>query len=311
MAHCSVLPVDFLVRFTRAIDRTASMPAATAALKRWIIWAQQRYGVHKKLAYLLYMLVSAAGGLLVGLIGTGSSLLVLPSLALIFAATLDGSDTLRLAAGTTMATMSAGAIAGALTQYRRGNVDTALLRMMLPPYVVGALTGPWVSRVMPTGALEIYLAVIIAIIAVRMVRTPHGRSATGRDYRHHRLQIAVVMAIIGVCSSVAGIASGVFAIPYLTRFTLSLRTIIGTSTAAAAVYGVCGAIGYVSAGWSAAGLPPQTLGYVYLPAFAVMAITAVVATPLGVRLAGRVNEQVLRRLFAVFLLLAALGIILV
>lgn len=261
--------------------------------------------------YLLYLLVSAAGGLLVGLIGTGSSLVVLPSLALIFAATLDGSDTLRLAAGTTMATMSAGAIAGALTQYRRGNVDTALLRMMLPPYVAGALTGPWVSRVMPTGALEIYLAVIIAIIAVRMVRTPHERSVAGRDYRHHWLQITVVMAIIGVCSSVAGIASGVFAIPYLTRFALSLRTIIGTSTAAAAVYGVCGATGYVSAGWSVENLPPQTLGFVYLPAFAIMAVTAVVVTPLGVRLAGRFNEQALRRLFAAFLIIAAVAIILI
>ncbi len=39
-----------------------------------------------------------------------------------------------------------------------------------------------------------------------------------------------------------------------------------------------------------------------------MAITASIFTPLGVRLARYVNERMLRRLFAVFLLAAALAI---
>jgi len=261
------------------------------------------------LVYFLYALASAVGGLLVGIIGTGSSLVVLPSLALIFASELPGFDTLRLAAGTTMATMAVGAIAGALTQYRAGNLDPQLFRLTLLPYVIGSLMGPWISRLLPAQVLGIYLAGIIIFVALRMLFFNRGASIPARDYRAHRLEISVVLLAVGICSSVAGVASGIFAIPYLMRFSIPLRTIIGTSTAGAAVYSTFGAAAYVSAGWYAEGLPAGALGYVYLPAFAITAIAASIFTPLGVRLARYVNERALRRLFAVLLLVAAIAIV--
>lgn len=261
------------------------------------------------MAYLLYVLASAAGGLLVGLIGTGSSLVVLPSLALIFGGVLQGYDTLRLAAGTTMAAMSVGAIAGALAQHRAGHLDLRLFRMTLAPYVIGALAGPWISRLLPSRFLGAYVAAIIVVVAVRILTVNREASRPVRDYHAHRFEIGVVLLSIGIFSSIAGIASGIFAIPYLTRFSLPMRTIIGTSTAGAAVYSTFGAIGYVSAGWTAPNLPESALGYVYLPAFAIMAITASVCTPLGVRLASYVNERILRIVFAVFLCVAAIAIV--
>ena len=260
------------------------------------------------MVYLFYVLASGVGGLLVGVIGTGSGLVVLPSLVLIFAGVLAGFDTLRLAAGTTMATMAVGAFAGALTQYRAGHVDLKLLRLMLLPYVVGSMVGPWISRLLSAQVLGIYVAVIISVVALRMLFVDRGMMSSSRDYGAHRPEISIVLFGIGICSSVAGVASGIFAIPYLTRFSLPMRTIIGTSTAGAAVYATFGAIGYISAGWSATNLPAGALGYVYLPAFAVMAVTASIFTPIGVRVARYINERMLRRLFAVFLLAAALTI---
>lgn len=262
------------------------------------------------LIYWSYVLVAAAGGLLVGVLGTGSSLLLLPSLTLIFAATMPGLDTLRLAAGTTMATIAVGAIAGAVAQYRRGQVDLRLFKLTLLPYVVGGLTGPWLSRMLPAKALGIYVAAVIACVAVMMLRSAPRDPVTARHYDAHRLELQFVLLAIGVASSVAGVASGIFAIPYLTRFSVPMRTVIGTSTAAAAVYAVSGAIGYVVAGWSVTGRPAGALGFVYLPAFAVMATTALIVTPQGVRLAGRVSDQLLKRGFAVFLLVAAVAMIL-
>jgi uncharacterized membrane protein YfcA len=259
--------------------------------------------------YLLYVLASSVGGLLVGVIGTGSGLVVLPSLVLIFAGVLPGYDTLRLAAGTAMATMAVGAFAGALTQYRVGHVNLPLLRLMLLPYVIGSLLGPWISRLLPAQVLGYYLAAIISVIAVRMLFVDRGMLSSARDFRAHRLEISTVLVAVGICSSVAAVASGIFAIPYLTRFSLPMRTIIGTSTAGAAVYATFGSIGYISAGWSATNLPEGAVGYVYLPAFAIMAVTATIFTPLGVRIARYVNERILRRLFAVFLLAVALAIV--
>lgn len=255
--------------------------------------------------FLSYVLVSAVGGLLVGLLGTGSSLLLLPSLTVIFTATMPGSDPLRLAAGTTMATIAVGAIAGAIAQYRHGQIDVRLLRLTLLPYVAGGLAGPWLSRLMPTQVLSVYVAALITLVAILMLRNGGTSANVARDYRDHRLEIQLVLLGIGVASSVAGVASGIFAIPYLSRFSLPIRAVIGTSTAAAAVYAVSGAVGYLAAGWSIADRPAGTVGFVYLPAFAVMATTALIMTPQGVRLAGRISDRLLRRGFAVFLLAAA------
>jgi uncharacterized membrane protein YfcA len=260
-------------------------------------------------AYVLYVLVSAAGGLLVGVLGTGSSLLLLPSLAFIFTGAFPGIDSLRLAAGTTMATMAVGALAGALTRYRVGDVDVRLLRLMVLPYIAGSLVGPWISRSLPTEVLGIYIGLILSVVALRMLFASRPTASASRDYRGRELEISFVLLAVGICSSIAGVASGVFAIPYLARFALPMRTIIGTSTAAAAIYSTFGAIGYVTAGWSADSLPSGSFGYVYLPAFAILAVTAAVFTPLGVRLAHRLNDKVLRRLFALFLLTAAIVIV--
>lgn len=257
----------------------------------------------------MYVLVSAAGGLLVGLLGTGSSLIILPSLTLIFAGLMPEHDPIRLAAGTTMASIAVGAIAGAVAQYRHRNFDLGLFRMTVVPYVLGAISGPWASRLLPTAALETYVAVIVAVVAVRMLWTNGAARRADRDYRAHRVELSLVFLAIGFFCSLAGIASGIFAIPYLSRFALPMRSVIGTSTASAAVYATVGAVGYVTAGWSVADRPDATVGFVYLPAFVVLAATAAVATPQGVRLAGKISERALRRSFAAFLFAAAAAIV--
>ena len=107
-------------------------------------------------------------------------------------------------------------------------------------------------------------------------------------------------------SSVAGIASGLFSIPYLSRFDLSLRTVIATSTVAAALYSLFAAMGHVTAGLGVADRPEWSLGFVYLPAFVVMSVAGAIAGPLGVKLAARVSELWLRRVLTIFLTVSAL-----
>ncbi len=259
--------------------------------------------------WVIYAAAAAIGGLLVGLIGTGNAMVIMPTLAVVFPQVLPGEHALRLATGTTMATMAVGAIAVSLAQHRAGRIDRALLELAVAPYLVGALAGPWLGRYLPTDVLRVYLAVVIVVVAGFLLasRAPHHRSH--RAISDARIEISLVLLAIAVCSSVAGIASGIFLIPYLTRFALPMKTIVGTSTAAAALYSVFGTLGHVSAGWSVPGLPANTLGYVYLPAFAIMGLIVVLTGPLGVRLAHRVADERLKRGFAVFLLAAACAIL--
>jgi uncharacterized membrane protein YfcA len=253
-------------------------------------------------------LAAGVGALAVGLIGFGSSLVVLPTLAIAFPTMFASHVALRLAAGTTLATMAVGAIAAGITQARGGNVYWPLLRLVIAPYFAGALLGPWVTRFLPVTALRFYIAGILVLLGLWALRPHRSASSNGRDWQRHKPEIGVVLFAIGLASSAAGIASGVFAIPYLSRFALPLRTVIGTSTVGAAFYSVFGMCGYISAGWGTPTLPSWSLGFVYLPAFAVMSVAGVLCAPLGVRLARQVNDDRLRWVLALFLLTAALVI---
>ncbi len=250
------------------------------------------------------------GGLLVGILGTGNALVIMPTLAVMFPKVLTGEHALRLATGTTMATMAVGAFFAATAQHRIGRVDKSLLRLSILPYLFGALAGPWVSLWLPSYLLRAYLALVITMVAIFLFVSNQGKVQSDRDISTHRFEILAVLLVIGVCSSVAGIASGIFAIPYLLRFELPMKTVVGTSTAAAGFYSLFGTVGYVSAGWLEAGLPPYSFGFVYLPAFAVMAIVVAIVGPLGVRLAHRVDDVLLQRIFALFLFIAAAAIML-
>jgi uncharacterized membrane protein YfcA len=78
---------------------------------------------------------------------------------------------------------------------------------------------------------------------------------------------------------------------------------IGTVAAMGFPLAIAGAAGYVAAGWNVPGLPPWSLGFVYLPAFVGISITSILVAPWGARLAHRLTGATLRRIFAIFLVL--------
>lgn len=258
--------------------------------------------------WVVLVLAGGLGALLVGMIGFGISLVVLPTLALLFPSMFAPDMALRLATGTTMATMAVGAIAAGVARSRAEYVSGPLLRVAILPYAAGALLGPWIAHYLPVEILRLYVAGMLIIVGLWSLRRAGNSTVPRRQWRAHGFELRAALFGIGLAGSVAGVASGLFAIPYLGRFAMPLRTVIGTSTVGAALYSTFGTLGYVSAGWAAADPPPWSPGYVYLPALAIMAAAGALCAPLGVRLAGRMNDRLLKNALALVILCAALVI---
>ena len=115
--------------------------------------------------------------------------------------------------------------------------------------------------------------------------------------------------MIGTVSGVAGIAGGTLTVPLLVRWRVPVAQAIATSAAVGLPIAISGGLGFVATGWDAA-LPRGSLGYVYLPAVLGIALASVSFAPLGARLAHRLPTGVLRRVFAVFLLLVGTRLLL-
>ena len=195
--------------------------------------------------YIVCFLVSAIGGLLVGGIGTGSSLLLLPTLVLVLDQVLPATDSVRFAAGTTMATIAIGAIAGGVSRFRARQVDMGLVRLLILPYTLGAFAGPWVAAQLSSPALKTYIAGLVILIAARLFFGTRPTRENQLELAPRRFEIACVLTLIALLSSRGGIAYGVFAIPYLMRFALPMQTVIGTSTVGAGIFASFGTLGYI------------------------------------------------------------------
>lgn len=260
------------------------------------------------MTWIILAFAGGIGALLVGMIGVGTSLVVLPTLAILFPTLFAADTALRLATGTTMATMAVAAVTAGIARSRDAHVSWPLLRLAILPYAAGALLGPWAARHLPVDVLRVYVAGMLVVVGLWTLSGRGIGSGGQRDWHAHRLELRVVLFGIGFAGSVAGVASGLFAIPYLSRFAIPLPTVIGTSTVGAALYSAFGTLGHLSAGWDMADSPSWSLGYVYLPAVAVMAVAGALCAPLGVRLAGRMNDRLLKHVLAVVILCAALVI---
>ena len=114
---------------------------------------------------------------------------------------------------------------------------------------------------------------------------------------------------IGGISALVAIGGGSLTVPFLTWCNVKLPRAIGTSAAVGLPIAVAGALGYIINGWSTAGLPSAALGYVYLPAFLLMAPFSILTAPIGAKLAHKLPVALLKRVFAFMLMGLALQMV--
>jgi len=167
---------------------------------------------------------------------------------------------------------------------------------------IGTFGGSLVAGQVPTGPMTAIFVVIVYYASLQMILDfkPHA---------HRQLPGPVGLfaagGIIGVISSLVAAGGGFLSIPFMLFCNVAIHAAVGTSSALGFPIAVAGAIGYVVAGWNDAGLPPYTLGYIYLPAFVGIVVMSITMAPVGARLAHKLPVKKLKRAFGGFLALLA------
>ena len=114
-----------------------------------------------------------------------------------------------------------------------------------------------------------------------------------------------VGAGIGLLSGVVGAGGAFLSVPFMVRCNVRMHAAVATSSALGLPIALAATIGFVFAGLRKSGLPPYSVGYVYLPALAAFAAASMLSAPYGARVAHSWDVARLKRVFAVLML--ALG----
>lgn len=239
-------------------------------------------------------------GTLAGLLGVGGGIVIVPVLFNVLPLFgIPEAVQMKLAIGTSLATIIPTSIQSARKHFAKGTMDVALLRSLAPSIGTGVLLGTVLAIWLKGDALTLVFAVVAVAVAVNMATTSADwrlRESFPTGAPRHGIG-----GFIGTVSAMMGIGGGTVGVPILSAFGAPMRAAVATASAFGIIIAVPATIGFVWAGWGNALLPPFSVGYVNLIGFALIVPTSMLAAPWGVKLAHSIPPLLLKRLFAVFL----------
>lgn len=241
-------------------------------------------------------LAGTAAGFLAGMFGIGGGAIIIPVLIYLYkGGGMEATEAIRLAFGTSLATMAFTGLSSFLSHWRRGNVDPAWLRKLFVPAGLGAAGGALVAARLPGAWLAFGLSLMLAYFGLKlMIQREQAGTASPAFARFY----VPAGALSGIAYSLAGMGGASVVTFYLSKVGLPIRRAIGTATGVILPISLGAIVGF---GVTAGAPHAWRWGYIDLHALLVMGICSVVASKVGVGAAAVLPTPILRKLFGVFM----------
>lgn len=255
--------------------------------------------------WLAYIALGLFAGFIAGLLGVGGGLIIVPALVFIFHAQYFPEQiVMHLALGTSLASIIFTSLSSVRAHHAHRAVNWRVLRQITPGVVVGTLLGSALAAYLSAFFLKIFFVAFVFYVGTQLLLDIKPESA--RDLPG-LAGMFVAGNVIGAVSSLVGIGGGTLSVPFMTWCNIKLHQAIGTSAAIGMPIALAGTVGYIVSGLATGtALPPNSVGFVYLPALGMVVVASMVTAPLGARLAHSLPVKKLKKIFA--FLLFSLGI---
>ncbi|BAJ00895.1 conserved hypothetical protein [Shewanella violacea DSS12] len=251
------------------------------------------------------LLLGGVIGFMAGLLGIGGGIIAVPVLLYLLPwVGFDVGVLPHVAIATSLAAIILTSLSSARAHHKQGNIPWPLLKPILPGLILGSLSAGIISTFISADLLQTSFAVFVICMAAQMI-FPFRLSEADKQMPSTPILFAV-STVIAIIAALMGIGGGVLLIPFLSWCGLQMRNAIGFSSVSGVFIALFGSASYVLSGWNVSGLPEWTLGYVYLPALLGIVITSVLMAPLGVKAASIWPTKILKRIFALLLIVVGL-----
>ncbi len=257
---------------------------------------------HSAIPIAALVFAGLAAGYAAGLFGIGGGFIVVPALLLVLP--LLGGDKVQLAhvaIGTSAATIIVTSIRSLLSHAKRGAVEFPILWSWGPWLIIGDAFGVLLAGRVDGHVLTMIFAVGVGCMSLMFLVPRLADQKLGDDMPGMAPRVAIAGGL-GAFSSLLGIGGGTIAITVMTLCGRSIHRAIATASGIGALIAIPSAIGFVLIGLRETGLPWGSLGFVNLPAAAVITSMSILTAPFGVAAAHSLPATPLRRIFGLYLI---------
>ena len=242
-------------------------------------------------------LLGIVTGFLAGLLGIGGGMVMVPFMTIILSGRgIDADLAVKMAIATSMSTIIFTSLSSVWAHHRRGAVRWDIVQRLAPGIVLGSLIASLGVFALLKGAwLAIIFALFVGFSATQMFLNKKPKPTRQMPAAAGQLAVG---GIIGFVSGLVGAGGGFISVPFMAWCNIAMHNAVATSAALGFPIAVANVIGYAIAGQGTQGLPPLSVGYVWIPALIVVAIFSFSTAPLGARMAHQLPVDRLKRIFA-------------
>ena len=257
---------------------------------------------------LILLASGAVAGMFAGLLGIGGGIIIVPVLVMVFTAQGVSIDVLmHVAIGTSLATIVVTSLSSIRAHHKHKAIDWSVVRIITIGLFLGGLIGAVIAKLIPGENLKFIFSIFMFLIAAQMY---FGNTTKAHRTLPNKPGMILAGSAIGTIASLMGVGGGSMSVPFFTWCNMSIRKAVATSSAVGFPIAVAGTIGFIFTGWSVIDLPVMSFGFVNLPAFFSIVVASVLSAPLGAWIAHRISPIILKRIFAGFLLILGVRMIL-
>lgn len=253
-------------------------------------------------AVVLLIAGGAAAGFSAGLLGAGGGAILVPVLYYLLPSTQGSSDVMHTAVATSLAVMVFTSASATYKQWRSGYLSSVPLLAWFVSVFLGAVAANWVFGAIPEMALQITFTVYLIGSAAYMLLHTAEAAEDGLLPDMSLPKKSAAGLVVGGLSTILGIGGATFTVPFLTSAKFPLKTAFAISSATGLL------VSCTSLVISATVLTQQetgtqfTMGFINLPAVAIIAPVSMLFSTFGVRINHKLPEYWLKIAYCALLI---------
>jgi len=258
-----------------------------------------------------FLLAGVVAGLLAGLLGVGGGMIIVPTLFYLFA-WLSFPEYLisHIAVGTSLAVMVFTSLSSCITHGRSGFIDRSILKKSVPGVLLGITFGALLSLILSTSLLKNIFAIFLLAVALQMFLSKNSHKISKINKKKTLKFPFLFSTLFGMISSLLGVGAGSTFVPYLNYNRIQFNKAVGTSSAMTFIAAIWGTVCYLFTGFIHNYGANNITGFIYWPAVLWIAASSMLSAFIGAKLSHKTPSSLLRKIFAVILLLVALSLFL-
>ena len=257
----------------------------------------------------IFLLTGIASGFVAGLLGVGGGIIIVPVTYFILLQLGYAPEVvMHVAVASSLGVICFTSLSSIRSHIKLKNTNLNIVKKWAFGIVLGSVLGSLSASLVSGENLVIIFVTLAFLISMNML-FQQNPIILNDDLPSSKMINLSISALIGFFSSIIGIGGGSFSVPALTMFSKKIHEAVGTSAFFGFLIAFPGAITFAITGLEKEGMPLYSIGYINILIVLMISITSVFTAGYGARVSTNIDKMILRKIFAIFLLLTCTSLI--